>query len=77
MPEHCPGCYTKLLAKRIRIMKDKKEIQLGEEILIDNTIWAIVEEVDTDKEGNPFLICVDRIGGEHLITPERADVISA
>jgi len=56
-------------------MKDKNKIQLGEEILIDNAIWAIVEEVDTDKEGNPFLICVDRIGGEHLITPERADVV--
>ena len=54
-------------------MKNKKEIELGEEILIDNAIWAIVEEVDTDKDGNAFLICIDRIGGEHVVSPERVD----
>ena len=50
-----------------------EEIELGEEILIDHTIWAVVDDIETDKDGRTFMICIDRIGGEHVVSPERVD----
>ena len=49
----------------------EEKIELGEEILIDHTIWAVVDEIETDKDGRTFMICVDRIGGEHAVSSER------
>mgnify|MGYP001567673144 CR=1 FL=1 len=51
-------------------MKNTEEIELGEEVLIDETIWAIVEEIWNDT-----FLCVDRIGGEHEVTADRIDVV--
>ena len=54
-------------------MKNKEEIERGSEVLIDGIVWAIVEERDPDT-GDYF--CIDRIGGEHDVNPERLDLIN-
>lgn len=53
--------------------EEKEKIELGEEILIDHTIWAVVDDIETDKDGRTFMICIDRIGGEHVVSSERVD----
>lgn len=50
-------------------METKKEIELGEEVLIDGTIRAYVDEIWSDT-----YFCVDLIGGEHEVTAERLDL---
>ena len=54
-------------------MTEKQEFELGEEVLIDGIVWAIVEDIDPDT-GDYF--CIDRIGGEHEVNPERLDLIN-
>ena len=52
--------------------EENKEIELGEEVLIDGIVWAIVEERDPDTG---YYFCIDRIGGEHEVTADRLDFI--
>lgn len=54
-------------------MKEKQEIELGEEVLIDEMISAIVDEIWSDTSGKKTFLCVDRIGGEHEVSADRID----
>lgn len=57
-------------------MKNTEEIELGEEVLIDETIWAIVDEIwSADTSGGKLFLCIDRIGGEHEVNADRIDVV--
>jgi len=53
-------------------MADKTIIEPGEHVLIAGGIWAKVEEVIEDINGEEFLICVDRHGEEYAVDPESA-----
>jgi|DEB0MinimDraft_6_1074348.scaffolds.fasta_scaffold432084_2 hypothetical protein len=52
--------------------EENEEIERGSEVLIDGTVWAIVEERDPDTG---YYFCIDRIGGEHDVTADRLDFI--
>ena len=51
-------------------MKDKTTIEPGEHVLIGGGIWAKVEEVVEDINGEEFLICVDGYGEKRRVDPE-------
>lgn len=55
-------------------------IEVGNEVLLDGVVWAIVEEVErlSVRVGNVLrdeFFIVDQDGGSHVVTADRLDLI--